>query len=318
MELAVFHLLMCRILMWLLHFCKLVNLCHNHSEIRLTVCGWVIFCETRHHAKADVTYGALTHCTLSLATRWTETVAEFGGWFHWMLLVMAALELHNICCGHTWSSNQSRGGAILAFSSFKFRTRRSLKYWWVYFAPYEENLIQLLSTVRSRRWKKQFCGPLEGTLTQQVAVGHMIRIVGLPHVQMYCSKMWGFMRWWLPSQKFPSAGCGSMLACKLLICPSKLMWSNLPWSSPLRHPFSVSVVLVQSWGMSVLLGCAVPHEFILCLSKSSKSLGDEKKLSINILCPKPSTLQSECLTVAYVAVMSVAQCEPLPKYTLMS
>jgi len=35
-------------------------------------------------------------------------------------------------------------------------------------------------------------------------------------------------------------------ACKLLICPSKLMRSNLSWSSPLRHLFSISAVLVQS------------------------------------------------------------------------
>jgi len=68
--------------------------------------------------------------------------------------------------------------------------------------------------------------------------------------------------------------------------------------------------------MSLLLGRTVPHEFILRLSKSSKSLGDEKKLSINILCPEPSTLLVKCLTVAYVAVMlSVAECESLPKYT---
>ena len=33
--------------------------------------------------------------------------------------------------------------------------------------------------------------------------------------------------------------------CKPLICPSKLMQSNHPWSSPLRYPFSISVVLVQ-------------------------------------------------------------------------
>jgi len=71
--------------------------------------------------------------------------------------------------------------------------------------------------------------------------------------------------------------------------------------------------------MSFLLGRTVPHEFILCLSKSSKSLGDEKKLPINILCPKPSTLQVKCLTVACVAViLSVAECNSLPKYTLMS
>ena len=58
-------------------------------------------------------------------------------------------------------------------------------------------------------------------------------------------------------------------ACKLLVCPSKLMRSNLPLSSPLRHPFSVSAVLVQSRGMSFLLGHTVPHKFIWRLSKSS-------------------------------------------------
>ena len=69
--------------------------------------------------------------------------------------------------------------------------------------------------------------------------------------------------------------------------------------------------------MSLLLGRTVPQEFILLLSKSSKSLGDEKKLSINILCPKPSTLLVKCLTVECVTVMSsVAECESLPKYTL--
>ena len=71
--------------------------------------------------------------------------------------------------------------------------------------------------------------------------------------------------------------------------------------------------------MSLLLGRALLHQFILHLSKSSKSLGDEKKLSINILCRKPSTLLVKCLTVACVAVMSsVAECESLPKYILMS
>jgi len=42
------------------------------------------------------------------------------------------------------------------------------------------------------------------------------------------------------------APCSS--ACKLLVCPSKLMRSDLPWSAPLCHPFSVSVFLVQSRG----------------------------------------------------------------------
>ena len=71
--------------------------------------------------------------------------------------------------------------------------------------------------------------------------------------------------------------------------------------------------------MSFLLVYTVLHEFILCLSKSSKSLGNEKKLSIYILCPNSSTLQVKCLTVACVAIMSsVAECESVPKYTLMS
>ena len=56
--------------------------------------------------------------------------------------------------------------------------------------------------------------------------------------------------------------------------------------------------------MSFLLGRTIPHEFILHLSKSSNSLGDGKKLSINIMCPKPSTLQVTRLTAACVAVMS--------------
>ena len=71
--------------------------------------------------------------------------------------------------------------------------------------------------------------------------------------------------------------------------------------------------------MSFLLGRTVPHECIFRLSNSSKSLDDEKKLSINSLCPKPSNLQVKCLTVACVAVMSsMAERESLPKYTFMS
>ena len=90
----------------------------------------------------------------------------------------------------------------------------------------------------------------------------------------------------------------------------------LTLTSPL---FNFSSFGQKSLDMSLLLGHTVPQEFILRLSKSSKSLGDEKKLSINILCPKPSTLLVKCLTVAYVAVMlSVAECESLTKYTLIS
>ena len=90
------------------------------------------------------------------------------------------------------------------------------------------------------------------------------------------------------------------------------------WHCSVANSISFSCFGPKSWGMSFLLGHTVLHEFILCLFKSSKSLGDEKKLSINILCPKPSTLQVKCLTVVCVAVMSsVVECESVPKYTLM-
>jgi len=116
----------------------------------------VIFRKTRHHAQAYVTLGALVNRGLSLAARWTKTAAELCG-FRWPVLVMTAVEPHNICCCRTWSSNQIGGGAILGFpaSSIKFLTR-SLKSWWVYWAPHDDYRIQLLSTVRSGRWKKSF------------------------------------------------------------------------------------------------------------------------------------------------------------------
>jgi len=41
-------------------------------------------------------------------------------------------------------------------SSIKFLTRRSLKSQWVYLAPNEDKGIQLLSTVRFRKWKNKF------------------------------------------------------------------------------------------------------------------------------------------------------------------
>jgi hypothetical protein len=66
--------------------------------------------------------------------------------------------------------------------SVKFHTRSSLKSWWVYLAPHEDNGSQLLSTVRSRNLKKQFYGPLEGTSTHRIVVGHLIRIVSVTQV----------------------------------------------------------------------------------------------------------------------------------------
>jgi len=45
---------------------------------------------------------------------------------------------------------------LLPAFSIKFLTRRNLKSQWVHLAPHEDNRIQLLSTVRSRRWKNNF------------------------------------------------------------------------------------------------------------------------------------------------------------------
>jgi hypothetical protein len=110
-----------------------------------------------------------------------------------------------------------------------------------------------------------------------------------------------------------------MLGSKLLACSSKLMESNFPCSSPLCHPvFNFSFFGPKCGDMSFLSGHTVPQEFIFCLSKSSQSLGGEKKLSINSLCPKPSTLRIKCLTAACVAVMSSeAERESVRKYTVM-
>jgi len=129
---------------------------HNGGDLQIY--SGVIFRETRHHVQAHGTSGALTRCVHFLAARWTQTAAEFGGWFRWPVLVMAALESHNIYCGRTWSSNLSRGGRFWLFpaSSNKFLARRSLKSRWVYLVPHEDKRIQLFSTVRSRKWRNSF------------------------------------------------------------------------------------------------------------------------------------------------------------------
>ena len=81
---------------WLLQkVCGTMNHCfiitHSiHKEgdtIQIYFC--VIFHETRHHAQAHVTSGALTHCALSLAARRTQTAAQLGWWFRWPVFVMA-------------------------------------------------------------------------------------------------------------------------------------------------------------------------------------------------------------------------------------
>jgi len=93
----------------------MTHIIHNEGDLQIYFC--VIFLETRHHPQAHVTSGTLIDCALSLSARRTQTAAELG-WFRWPVLVMATLELLNIFCARTCSSNQSGGGAILALFSF--------------------------------------------------------------------------------------------------------------------------------------------------------------------------------------------------------
>ena len=118
----------------------------------------VKFLEIRHKAQAHITFGALIHCALYLAARRTQTAAELGWWLRWPRLVVTTLESQNICCGRTWSSNQSGGGAILALSSFLNQIPRQKEpdISVGIFSPTWNNSNQLLSTVRSRKFKNNF------------------------------------------------------------------------------------------------------------------------------------------------------------------
>jgi hypothetical protein len=158
-----------------------------------------------------------------------------------------------------------------------FLTRKSLKSQCIYFPPHEDNRIQLLSTVRSRRWKNNFYGILEGTSTHQVAVGHLIRTVDVRHMAVYT----------VPRCEASQSGCCHRInflllvvglwwsACIFLICPSKPTQSNFPSFLPVHLPFSISVFSVQSQG--VCLFClAIPYR----ISLFSLSLSNLKILAI--------------------------------------
>ena len=148
---------------WLLQkVCGTLDHCfimtHNiHNEGDLQIYFGVIFLKTRHHTQAHITSGTFIHCALSLATKRTQTAAEFGWWFCWPVLVMATLESQSIFAPELGLPTNLGVGRSWFFpaSSIKFLTRRSLKSQ-VYLAPHEDNSIHLLSTVRSRKWKNNF------------------------------------------------------------------------------------------------------------------------------------------------------------------
>jgi len=79
-----------------------------------------------------------------------------------------------------------RQSCLFPASSIKFLTRRTAKSLTVYLAPHADNSIKLLSTVSSRMWKNNNVVHLI-TLTYQIAVSHMIRIVDVTHVSVLSS-----------------------------------------------------------------------------------------------------------------------------------
>jgi hypothetical protein len=142
--------------------------------------------------------------------------------------------------------------------------------------PHEDNGIQLLRTIRSRRWKNNFYGTLEGMSTHRIAVVHTIRIVDVRHVAVYT------VPWCEASQGgrccknflLPVVGlCWS--ACILLICPSKPTQSYFPSFLPVHLPFSISIFSVQSQG-----GCLFCLAVSYCMSLFSLSLSHLKALAI--------------------------------------
>jgi hypothetical protein len=134
-----------------------------HQDTQYSQWGWFtnfLWCdihETRHYAQAHVTPGALILYTVPFLFQWEEHRQE-QSWVD---------DFAGQCCLWRLSSRTTfvvathgipthlglRQSLLFPASSFKFLTRRSLKSWWVYFAPHEDKSIQLLSTVRSRRLK---------------------------------------------------------------------------------------------------------------------------------------------------------------------
>jgi len=159
--------------------CKISNYSHNFGCCRRSVAPWFtvlswhtvftiwviyIFTLVRYSAKQDTTYRSTTHqvhlYTVPCLWLWNEhewqcsLADDFAGQCYlWRLsshrtFVVAALGLPtSLGVGQSW---------LFPVSSIKFLTRRSLKSQWVYLAPHEDNSIQLLSTVRSRKWKNNF------------------------------------------------------------------------------------------------------------------------------------------------------------------
>ena len=149
---------------WLMQeFCGTYDYCfimthsiHNRGDLQFTLV-W-------YSAKKGTTLGPLSHlarlCTVPYLwlrdkhRQQRSWVDDFTGqcWL-WRLssrttFVAATLGLpSNLGVGRCW---------VFPASSVKFLTWRSLKSWWVYLPTHEDNSIQLLSSVISRRWRNSF------------------------------------------------------------------------------------------------------------------------------------------------------------------
>ena len=239
----------------------------------------MILCETRRHTQAHFKFRTLEHSTLVPATSWAYVAAEFAGQclLVWLTSPITFVEVTlslptKLGVGQSW---------LLPASWIKFLTKKSLKTQWIYFAPHEDNMIQLLSTVRSRRVKNHAYGTLEGTSTHRIAVGHTIRTVDLRHVTVYT------IPWCEASQGSCCRRKNFLLlvaglfwsACILLLCPSKPMQSNFPSFLPVHFPFSISIFSVLNQGVCPfcltvpyckgLLSMTLSHLKVLVIRKSS-------------------------------------------------
>ena len=229
--------------------------------------GYETLCTGLHHFLCTCTLCPFSGCgQLKMA-------AEFAG-FHWPVLVMVALKPHNICRFLTWSFNQSGVGQswLLSTSSITFLTTKSLKSQ-LHLPPLENNRSNcwvLLDpeggkTISWSTWSyinlSKSCWPCDQNCRCNPCAGYTVTWCKVS--QGGCCHHRNFLL-------LVVGACWS--ACKLLIFPSKLMRSNLPWSSSLHHPFSVSVVSVQSPGPCLFCWAILSCVFLFYIQVIKKVL----------------------------------------------
>jgi hypothetical protein len=283
----------------------------------------MILCAIRCHAQTHSKFHALEHNTPALATSWAYVAAEFAS-LGWPVFVGAAFQPGNIYWSRTRPSNQAGGGVILTSSRswIKFLTRKSLKSRCVYFAPHEDNRIELFEYCQIQKVEKQFLwytwryvnssnkllaiqSELSTYAMWQFLVLHNVRLHRVAAVVAKISFSW----WWVYVGQHVYFSS---------VLPNQRSQTS-PHFYPYVPPFAISIFSVQSQG--VWLFClAVPYRTSLfSLSLSHLKVLAIKKIVHKVMFPMPSTQRVICLTVMRVVVMlSVAKCESLPKHTRVS